>query len=63
MQVVDIANHLLGQYISIGVNNPKKYPKEPFLARQEKKMLPADDNALAKLASSLGARMNGRNGR
>lgn len=25
-------NLLLGNYIAIGVNNPKKYPKKPFLA-------------------------------
>jgi len=31
----DRLNHILGQYIAMGVNNPKKYPKEPLLAKAE----------------------------
>jgi len=39
-QDLDQLNFLLGQYISIGNNDPKKYPKEPFLT--EKKQTPKD---------------------
>lgn len=28
---IDSLNHLLGKYIAYAVNEPKKYPKEPFL--------------------------------
>lgn len=35
MDRMDILNHLLGNYIALGVNNPKKYPKKP-LFRTEK---------------------------
>jgi hypothetical protein len=27
----DLLNHILGQYIMIGVNEPKKYPNKPQL--------------------------------
>jgi hypothetical protein len=30
----DIANHLLGKYIAYAFNDPKKYPKEPFLYKE-----------------------------
>lgn len=35
LQDIDRLNHGLGQYVAMGVNNPKKYPKEPFM--QDKK--------------------------
>lgn len=31
----DALNHLLGQYILIAFNNPKKYPKEPLMAKSK----------------------------
>lgn len=33
----DRLNHILGQYIAIGVNNPKKYPKQPYLSNSKPK--------------------------
>ena len=30
----DFLNHLLGKYISLGVNAPKKYPNKPFLSEE-----------------------------
>lgn len=33
----DFTNFLLGQYIARAVNDPKKYPKKPFLHKEEKK--------------------------
>lgn len=30
MERMDILNHLLGNYIALGVNDPKKYPKKPL---------------------------------
>jgi non-canonical (house-cleaning) NTP pyrophosphatase len=29
----DFLNHILGSYISVAVNNPKGYPKHPFLEK------------------------------
>jgi len=34
---LDRLNHSLGIYIGMSVNNPKKYPKEPFLSKAPKK--------------------------
>ena len=36
-QFQDALNHTLGRYIGIAVNNPKKYPKEPYLAEERKR--------------------------
>jgi len=33
----DALNHLLGRYVGIAVNNPKKYPKEPYLSDERKR--------------------------
>jgi len=33
----DALNHALGRYVGIAVNDPKKYPKEPFYANDERK--------------------------
>lgn len=35
MERVDILNHLLGNYIALGVNNPKKYPKKPLFQTEK----------------------------
>jgi len=35
LQDLDSLHHLLGNYIAIGVNNPKKYPKEPYLTEKK----------------------------
>lgn len=32
---IDALNYNLGRYIGIAVNNPKAYPKKPFLAKEE----------------------------
>lgn len=32
----DIFNHMLGQYIGWAVNDPKNYPKKPFMEKEEK---------------------------
>jgi predicted ribosome quality control (RQC) complex YloA/Tae2 family protein len=31
----DTLNHLLGRYIAYAVNDPKKYPKYPFLKKEK----------------------------
>lgn len=33
----DTLNWILGKYIGIAVNNPKKYPNSPLLRREEEK--------------------------
>jgi hypothetical protein len=33
----DFNNYLLGKYIGIAVNDPKKYPKKPLLFEEEEK--------------------------
>ena len=41
----DHLNHILGNYIATGVNNPKKYPKEPYLSedKEETKQIAITD--------------------
>jgi len=34
MEIQDALNHLLGRYIGYAVNDPKKYPKKPFLHKK-----------------------------
>lgn len=36
VKIKDWLNFLLGQYIAFAINDPKKYPKKPFLAKEEK---------------------------
>lgn len=36
MRQADQLNHILGNYIAVGVNNPKKYPKTPALSSEQK---------------------------
>lgn len=45
MKQQDQLNHILGNYISIGVNNPKKYPKDPALSANEKKVVTYTNDA------------------
>lgn len=35
---IDALNFMLGKYIAIGVNDPKKYPRKPFLEKEEVKV-------------------------
>lgn len=34
MEKTDTLNHLLGHYIAIAFNQPKKYPRLPFLIKE-----------------------------
>ena len=46
---VDALNYTLGSYISYAVNDPKKYPKEPFYKKaeeQERNTAHTDDERL-----------------
>jgi hypothetical protein len=36
MKQSDQLNHVLGNYIATGVNNPKKYPKEPLMGEKKR---------------------------
>ena len=36
-RVTDSLNFVLGQYIISAIHNPKKYPHEPYMKKQEKK--------------------------
>jgi len=36
VQEKDYLNYLLGHYIAYSFNNPKKYPKKPFLNKKTK---------------------------
>ena len=35
VQTRDRLNHMLGNYIGIAVNDPKHYPKKPFLTKDK----------------------------
>jgi hypothetical protein len=49
-QEIDVANYNLGKYIAYAVNDPKKYPKKPFLYKEEVKgqMTPEEMEKMAK---------------
>ena len=40
--IQDHLNYVLGKYVGYAFNDPKKYPKEPYLGKieEEKKVLP-----------------------
>jgi hypothetical protein len=38
----DQMNHMFGKYISFAVNNPKRYPRKPFLEKQRKVEMTGD---------------------
>lgn len=42
---IDAHNFNLGKYIAVAVNDPKKYPKKPFLAeaKEEKKVMTPEE--------------------
>jgi hypothetical protein len=45
----DQLNHILGNYIAVGVNAPKKYPKKPLTAEDRKiEYSPQDFQQIAK---------------
>lgn len=40
---MDASNFNLGKYISIAVNNPKKYPRKPFLYKPKLKKMTLEE--------------------
>jgi hypothetical protein len=49
MKQQDQLNHILGNYIAIGINDPKKYPRKPVTAEEKKiEYSPQDFQKLAK---------------
>lgn len=45
----DFLNHVLGSYIALAVNNPKKYPKKPFLSEEDSKRSASTDEEMEAL--------------
>lgn len=58
MKMQDSLNFILGQYITIGFNNPKKYPKKPRLSEPERKRYLTNEE-LMKEAKAMTIRMGG----
>lgn len=58
MEIQDSLNHILGGYISTGVNAPKKYPKKPALQKKSSKVQKMTTHMIG---SMLGAKINGTN--
>jgi hypothetical protein len=57
----DARNHVLGQYIGMAVNAPKKYPREPFLKkhRTPEQMTPEEmEKKVEKYNKLLGGTIN-----
>lgn len=46
---MDLNNYNLGKYIAFAVNDPKKYPKKPFLADKEAKKEVMTDSEMDKI--------------
>lgn len=58
---IDALNHVLGSYVAVGVNNPKKYPKEPNSVAQERRSASAMTTD-AELDRYICAKYGGKNG-
>jgi len=57
LQLIDNTNYLLGRYIAIAVNDPKKYPSEPVLYKKSRASMSTDiEAALRRVALGLGAK-------
>lgn len=52
IEKADYLNFLLGQYVAVAFNQPKKYPREPFLkkAEQQRKFIATTDAARVNFA-------------
>ena len=46
----DNFNYMLGKYIAYAFNDPKKYPKVPFLEEQERKSVSHTSESLEQIA-------------
>ena len=51
-------NHLLGSYVGMAVNNPKKYPKKPYLSENQP-LEDMDDDEMEKMAKRNTIKMGG----
>lgn len=49
---VDFYNHILGKYVGFAINNPKKYPKRPFLYEEPKKEVMTEEEMEAMMRSN-----------
>ena len=66
--IQDSLNHMLGRYIGYAVNDPKKYPKEPFLEEDKSDGTPTYnlnemdsgeiDKAMENMANKFNARVD-----
>ena len=43
---IDELNHVLGNYIAIGINNPKEYPKKPYLSEENETKKDMTDSSM-----------------
>jgi hypothetical protein len=53
---IDFLNFLLGKYVGFGVNDPKKYPRKPFLekkASEEPREMSSEDMERMARANTL----------
>lgn len=56
----DTLNWLLGKYIAIGVNNPKKYPEKPVLRRGETEMRVMTGEEMERKIKSINKLLKGK---
>lgn len=55
---MDALNHLLGQYVGIAFNNPKKYPSKPY-TQKEDDLKPMTDDEMERQARHNTIKMGG----
>lgn len=55
---MDTLNHILGQYIAYAVNDPKKYPRQPF-TEIDTSLSPMTDEEMEKMARRNTIKMGG----
>lgn len=59
MKEKDALNHILGKYIAFAVNEPKKYPKNPFSMQEKKQINVMTEEELEKQAKRNTALLGG----
>ena len=47
----DLTNHVLGHYISLAFNSPKKYPKKPLMKQQTAKAIETKEEKINRIAN------------
>ena len=56
---IDGLNHILGRYIAFAFNDPKHYPSEPYMTKNNTELEPMTDDEMEKQARRNTIKMGG----